>query len=61
MKQYWIIMACLATLVASTQTSGLVRSLIELAAFLGLLWLVLSGRSGSHPKETHAKPGQPHL
>lgn len=38
MKNLLIILFCLGALVASTQTSGLVRALIELSAFIGVLW-----------------------
>ncbi|MGI2066910.1 hypothetical protein [Shewanella sp. MF08487] len=38
MKNWLIIVFCLLALIASTQTFGLVRSLIELCAFVGVLF-----------------------
>ncbi|NMH66679.1 hypothetical protein [Shewanella salipaludis] len=52
MKKWLIISSCLGALLASTQTSGLLRSVIELAAFGCLLWLVLGGQRNSSQK-TH--------
>jgi len=37
LKNWLIIVFCLIALVASTQTTGLVRSLIEFSAFVGVL------------------------
>lgn len=40
MKNTYIILFCLVALVASTQTDGLLRSIIELSAFIGIVWWV---------------------
>ncbi|ESE42303.1 hypothetical protein ACE011_14625 [Shewanella mangrovisoli] len=39
LKNSLLIVFCLIALVASTQTTGLLRSLIEFSAFLGVLGL----------------------
>ncbi|WP_434949862.1 hypothetical protein ACRWQL_10675 [Shewanella sp. HL-SH4] len=51
MTQFWlsrrlksavIITLCIIAVIASIQTTGLTRALIELIAFGGLIWLALS-------------------
>ncbi|WP_299796824.1 hypothetical protein [uncultured Shewanella sp.] len=45
MKQWLIIICCAVFVAASLLTDGLVRALIDLAAFACLLWIVLGVKS----------------
>ncbi|WP_185976931.1 MULTISPECIES: hypothetical protein [Shewanella] len=45
MKQWLIILCCAVFVLASMLTSGLIRALIDLAAFACLLWIVLGYKS----------------
>lgn len=47
MKQWLIILCCAVFVSASLLTSGLVRALIDLAAFVCLMWIVLKYKPSS--------------